>query len=157
MNIQLALVCDHAIIDQHGKLSVLGIFDRIWVERFPAIHPRLHLVLRLKGRRTEVGDHAVLIQLADDAGREVLRGEGNVQIGEPPAGVVDIEAAAVLAFDVPLERTGIYTFEITVDGAHAASVPITVAQMPVPAHPAPPQLPPLPPLPPMPPTPPIIN
>ncbi len=149
MNVQLALVCDHAIIDQHGKLSVLGIFDRIWVERFPAIHPRLHLVLRLKGRRTEVGDHAVLIQLLDDTGREILRGEGNVQIGEPPAGVTDIEAAAVLAFDVPLERPGICTFEIAVDGARVASVPITVAQMSASTHSAPP--------PPMPPTPPTIN
>jgi hypothetical protein len=149
VNVQLALVCDHAIIDQHGKLSVLGIFDRIWVERFPAIHPRLHLVLRLKGRRTEVGDHTVLIQLVDDTGREILRGEGNVQIGEPPAGIVDIEAAAVLAFDVPLERVGVYTFEIAVDGARVASVPIGVAQMPSSAHPAPP--------PPMPPTPPTIN
>ena len=148
MNVHLALVCDHAIIDQHGKLSVLGIFDRIWVERFPAIHPRLHLVLRLKGRRTEVGDHTVLIQLVDDTGREILRGEGNVQIGEPPAGILDIEAAAVLAFDVPLERAGVYTFEIAVDGARVASVPIAVAQMPSSAHPAPP---------PMPPTPPTIN
>ena len=149
MNVQLALVCDHAIIDQHGKLSVLGIFDRIWVERFPAIHPRLHLVLRLKGRRTEIGDHTVLIQLVDDTRREILRGEGNVQIGEPPAGIVDIEAAAVLAFDVPLEKAGVYTFEIAVDGEGVASVPITVAHMPSSAHPAPP--------PPMPPTPPTIN
>lgn len=149
MNVQLALVCDHAIIDQHGKLSVLGIFDRIWVERFPAIHPRLHLVLRLKGRRTEVGDHTVLIQLVDDTGREILRGEGNVQIGEPPAGVLEIEAAAVLAFDVPLDKPGVYTFEIAVDGARVASVPITVTQMAAPAHPAPPS--------PMPPVPPTIN
>jgi hypothetical protein len=150
VNVQLALVCDHAIIDQHGKLSVLGIFDRIWVERFPAIHPRLHLVLRLKGRRTEIGDHTVLIQLVDDGGREILRGEGNVAIGEPPAGIVDIEAAAVLAFDVPLERSGVHTFEIAVDGARVASVPVTVSQMPTSAHPAPP--PPMPPMPPMPPT-----
>jgi hypothetical protein len=150
VNVQLALVCDHAIIDQHGKLSVLGIFDRIWVERFPAIHPRLHLVLRLKGRRTEIGDHTVLIQLVDMEGQEILRGEGNVAIGEPPAGVVDIEAAAVLAFDVPLERPGVYTFEIAVDGARSASVPLTVAHMQTPAHPAPPQ-------PPMPPAPPTIN
>jgi hypothetical protein len=149
VNVQLALVCDHAIIDQQGKLSVLGIFDRIWVERFPAIHPRLHLVLRLKGRRTEIGDHTVLIQLVDGDGREVLRGEGNVAIGEPPAGIVDIEAAAVLAFDVPLEKAGVYTFEIAVDGARVASVPITVTQMPASAHHAPP--------PPMPPTPPTIN
>lgn len=150
MNVHLALVCDHAIIDQHGKLSVLGIFDRIWVERFPAIHPRLHLVLRLKGRRTEIGDHTVLIQLVDAGGQEVLRGEGNVAIGEPPAGVVDIEAAAVLAFDVPLEKPGVYTFEIAVDGAQSASVPISVTQMPTSAHPAPPQ-------PPLPPAPPTIN
>jgi len=147
VNVHLALVCDHAIIDQHGKLSVLGIFDRIWVERFPAIHPRLHLVLRLKGRRTEIGDHSVLIQLVDAQGQEILRGEGNVAIGEPAAGVVEIEAAAVLAFDVPLEKPGVYTFEIAVDGAHAASVPVTVLQMQAPAHPAPPQ-PPLPPSPP---------
>jgi len=138
VNVQLALVCDHAIIDQHGKLSVMGIFDRIWVERFPAIHPRLHLVLRLRGRRTEIGDHTVLIQLLDMNGQEILRGEGLVAIGEPPAGIVDIEAAAVLAFDVPLERPGVYTFEIAVDGAHSNSVPITVAQMQAPAHPAPP-------------------
>ena len=150
MNVHLALVCDHAIIDQHGKLSVLGIFDRIWVERFPAIHPRLHLVLRLKGRRTEIGDHSVLIQLVDAQGQEILRGEGNVAIGEPPAGVVEIEAAAVLAFDVPLEKPGVFTFEIAVDGAHAASVPVTVLQMQAPAHPAPPQ-------PPLPPAPPTIN
>jgi hypothetical protein len=148
--VHLALVCDHAIIDQHGKLSVLGIFDRIWVERFPAIHPRLHLVLRLKGRRTEIGDHSVLIQLVDAQGQEILRGEGNVAIGEPPAGVVEIEAAAVLAFDVPLEKPGVCTFEIAVDGAHAASVPVTVLQMQAPAHPAPPQ-------PPLPPSPPTIN
>ena len=150
MNVQLALVCDHAIIDQHGKLSVLGIFDRIWVERFPAIHPRLHLVLRLKGRRTEIGDHTVLIQLVDMQGQEILRGEGNVAIGEPPAGILDIEAAAVLAFDVPLERPGVYTFEIAVDGARAASVPVTVAHMQAPAHPAPPPNP-------LPPAPPTIN
>lgn len=150
MIVQLALVCDHAIIDQHGKLSVLGIFDRIWVERFPAIHPRLHLVLRLKGRRTEIGDHSVLIQLVDAQGQEILRGEGNVSIGEPAAGVVEIEAAAVLAFDVPLEKPGVYTFEIAVDGARAASVPISVTQMQAPAHPAPPQ-------PPLPPSPPTIN
>ena len=130
MNVALAVVCDHALIDQAGKLSVIGIFERIWVERFPALHPKLHLVLRLKGRRTEVGDHPMQIQLLDPEGREVLRGDGAVQIGEPPAGVTEVEASAVLAFDVPLEKPGTYTFEITVDGEHAASLPVAVSQMP---------------------------
>jgi hypothetical protein len=134
----LAVVCDYALIDQHGKISVLGIFERIWVERFPAVHPRLHLVLRLKGRRTEIGEHPIVIRLVDEGGREVLRGDGAVQIGEPPAGVLEVEAGAVLAFDVPLERPGTYTFEIAVDGSLEATVPITVSQIPAPAAPAPP-------------------
>ena len=133
----LAVVCDYALIDQHGKISVLGIFERIWVEHFPAVHPRLHLVLRLKGRRTEIGEHPIVIRLVDDEGREVLRGDGAVQIGEPPAGVLEVEAGAVLAFDVPLERPGTYIFEIAVDGSLEATVPITVSQIPAPAAPAP--------------------
>ena len=132
MNIALAVVCDHALIDQAGKLSVIGIFERIWVERFPAVHPRLHLVLRLKGRRTEIGDHPVEIVLRGPDGTDVLRGDGSVQIGEPPAGVTEVEAGAVLAFDVPLEKAGTYTFDISVDGEHQASVPVTVSQMPAP-------------------------
>ncbi len=134
MKIELALVCDHALIDAGGKLSVIGIFERIWVERFPAVHPRLHLVLRLKGRRTEIGEHPVVIMLKDPEGREVMRGDGAVQLGEPPAGVIEVDANAVLAFDVPLERPGVYHFEIAVDGITQAAVPITVSQMP---HPTP--------------------
>ena len=138
MNVALAVVCDHALIDQAGKLSVIGIFERIWVERFPAVHPRLHLVLRLKGRRTEIGDHPIVIRLLDPEGHEVLRGDGAVQIGEPPAGVLEVEAGAVLAFDVPLERPGTYQFEISVDGQIAAGVPVSVTQMPAAARPLPP-------------------
>lgn len=138
MNVALAVVCDHALIDQSGKLSVIGIFERIWVAQFPAVHPRLHLVLRLKGRRTEIGDHPIVIRLLSPDGGEVLRGDGLVQIGEPPAGVTEVEAGAVLAFDVPLERPGTYQFEITVDGEPAAAVPVAVSQMPAPAQQIPP-------------------
>jgi len=140
VNVALAVICDHALIDQAGKLSVIGIFERIWVERFPAVHPRLHLVLRLKGRRTEVGEHPIGIALKDPDGREILRGDGQVQIGEPPAGVTEVEAGAVLAFDVPLERAGVYSFEVTVDGRIEATLPVTVSSMPAPTTPMPPNI-----------------
>ena len=69
MHLDFAVVADYALVDQSGKMSVLGIFQHIWVPQFPAMHPRLHLVLRLKGKRTEVGEHQVQIKLmdADDA------------------------------------------------------------------------------------------
>src|SRR6266700_75663 len=143
MHLDFAVVADYALVDQSGKMSVLGIFQHIWVPQFPAMHPRLHLVLRLKGKRTEVGEHGVQIRLADDADTELLGGSGTVNFAEPPAGVTEIEAAAVLVFDVPFPHAGQYRFEITVDGERKASVPITGSQRPTaPAQPPPPSSPP---------------
>ncbi|HEX9581486.1 MAG TPA: hypothetical protein VF970_10315 [Gemmatimonadales bacterium] len=130
MKLDFAVVCDYALVDQYGKLSVLGIFQHIWVAQFPALHPRLHLVLRLRGKRTEVGEHPVRIRLRDAAGTEILGGNGTVVFAEPKAGITEVEAGAVLVFDVPFPHAGTYTFEITLDGELQASVPITVAHGP---------------------------
>ena len=133
MHVDFAVVADYALVDQSGKLSVLGIFQHIWVQQFPAMHPRLHLVLRLKGKRTEVGEHAVQIRLLDEQGSETLGGSGNVTFAEPPAGITEIEAGAILVFDVPFPHAGVYHFEITIDGEQKAAVPVTVSQLPPPA------------------------
>jgi hypothetical protein len=82
-------------------------------------------VLRVRGRRTEIGVHSIRIRFVDEAGTELLGGEGTVQFGEPPAGVVDVEAGAVLVFDIPLPRPGTYAFEISLDGEMATRVPLT--------------------------------
>lgn len=132
MRIDFAVTCDYAIVDRFGKLSVLGIFQHIWVGQFPVVHPRLHLVMRLKGRRTEVGEHRVRIRLYNEEREEVVRGDGAVNFSEPPAGVTEIEAGCVLVFDVPFAKPGRYVFAITVDDDVMAEVPITVAQGPPP-------------------------
>lgn len=130
MTVDFAVACDYAIIDQHGKLSVLGIFQHIWAGRFPTVHPRLHLVVRLRGRRNEIGEHRLRIRLLDEADGEILSGDGAVVFNEPPAGVVEVEAGAVLNFDVPFQQPGRYRFEIAVDGTVEAVVPIGVSQAP---------------------------
>jgi len=130
MRIDFAVVCDYALIDQYGKLSVLGIFHHIWVSQFPTVHPRLHLVLRLKGARTEIGEHKVKIKLTDSEDREIITGDGEVSFSEPPAGVLEVESGAVLVFDVPFEQAGKYQFEIEVDGDIRTLVPITVSMGP---------------------------
>ena len=101
----------------------------MWLVKFPAVCPRTHLVLRVRGRRTEIGVHTIRIRFVDEAGTELLGGEGTVQFGEPPAGVVDVEAGAVLVFDVPLPRPGSYAFEITLDGEAATRVPMTAGDV----------------------------
>jgi Family of unknown function (DUF6941) len=135
MHIDFATICDYAIIDRFGKLSVLGIFSHIWVARFPAVHPRLHLVLHLKGRRTEIGDHAIRIRMVDTEGEQIVNGDGTVTFAEPPAGVLEIAAGAILVFDVPFPKAGRYAFEIDVDGQRLSEIPLTVAQGPPPPPP----------------------
>jgi Family of unknown function (DUF6941) len=100
------------------------------VPHFPAVHPRAHLVLRLRGRRTEIGEHRMRIRFVDDEGTKLVEGEGAVHFGEPPAGVVDVEAGAVLVFDLPLPRAGVYAFEISLDADQEYRVPLSVGLMP---------------------------
>jgi len=128
MKLDFAVIADYALIDQQGKLSVLGIFQNVWVTGFPTVHPRSHLVLRVTGKRTEIGTHRIGIRFIDEDGAEHLGGEGTVEFGEPPAGVTDMEAGAVLVFDVPLPHPGRYWFEITLDDAPAARVLLVAAE-----------------------------
>jgi Family of unknown function (DUF6941) len=128
MKIDLALLCDYAVVDRFGKLSVLGIFEHLWITSFPAVHPRVHLVIRLKGKRTEIGRHNVRISLLDYEGQEVINGTGVFDFAEPPAGITEIEAGTVLVFDIPFSRPGRYRFEIVVDDDVRATVPLTVTQ-----------------------------
>lgn len=108
---------------------MLGIFQHVWVEQFPAMHPRTHLVVRVRGRRTQIGSHHLRIRFVDDGGQELLGGEGSVQFGEPPAGVTEVEAGAILVFDVPLPRSGHYAFEITLADNPALRVPLSAAMI----------------------------
>ncbi|HXW96709.1 MAG TPA: hypothetical protein VEI47_03925 [Gemmatimonadales bacterium] len=96
------------------------------------MHPRAHLVLRVRGRRTEIGHHTMRIRFVDEQGTTLVEGEGSVHFGEPPAGVTDVEAGAVLVFDLPLPRPGQYAFEIRLDAEDEYRVPLTAAQLPGP-------------------------
>jgi len=100
----------------------MGIWRHVAVQQFPAVHPRAHLVLHLQGRRTEVGNHELRVRLVDPAGNVAVEQTGTMQINEPPAGVVDLEAPAILVFDLPLPVPGEYAFVVMVDQVEAARV-----------------------------------
>lgn len=130
MHIDFAVLADYALIDQRGKLSVLGMFQNVWVQAFPAVHPRTHLVLRVRGSRTEIGSHQIRIRFVDEEDNEHLGGAGTVEFGEPPAGITQLEAGAVLVFDVPLPHPGTYWFDIAIDDGPGARVALVAARSP---------------------------
>jgi hypothetical protein len=53
LTLRLGALCDHALIGQDGKLSLIGIFDHIGVTRLPAQHPRFFVVIVLQGNAIE--------------------------------------------------------------------------------------------------------
>ena len=128
MEVDLALIADAATIDNSGKLSILGIFDRIGTSSFPARHPRMVLVLRFIAALNETGKHRIWITLRDPDGKEVVGVDGEMQLGPGPAGdgggirVPHVLHLDGLVFPVP----GQYAFDVRVDGQHHVSLPLTV-------------------------------
>ena len=128
MEVDLALIADAATIDSSGKLSILGIFDRIGTSSFPAQHPHMVLVLRFIAAVNEAGKHQITIALKDPAGREGVGVDGEMQLGLGPAGggsgirVPHVLHLDGLVFPVP----GLYAFDVRVDGEHHVSLPLTV-------------------------------
>ena len=128
MEVDLALIADAATIDGSGKLSILGIFDRIGTSLFPARHPRMVLVLRFIAALNETGTHQIAITLKDPAGKDVVGVDGEMQLAPGPAGgaggirVPHVLHLDGLVFPVP----GRYAFDVRVDGEHHVSVPLTV-------------------------------
>lgn len=105
---------------------MLGIWRQVVVGQLPAMHPRAHLVLHLRGRRTELGTHELAVRLVDPLGNILLEQAGMMDVNEPPAGVVDVETSAVFVFDLPLPAAGDYVFLVSLDHVEAARVPFHV-------------------------------
>lgn len=128
MDIDLALLADAATVDPAGKLNILGIFDRISAGSFPVRHGHMALVLRFVAAPAEAGTHDVSIVVKGPEGEEVATLNGKIQTG--PGSPVSKEKTRVpqvvnlggMVFPGP----GRYAFEVSVEGDHVVSVPLTL-------------------------------
>ena len=130
MEIDLALTADAATIDASGKLNLLGVFDQIGVQKFPARHGRLALVLRFLGGAGDAGAHNLSINLTSPGGTELvsLNGELNVRPGRGSL-QTGIRVPHVINLDgIVFNEPGIHTFDVSLDGRHKATVPLTIAK-----------------------------
>lgn len=128
MEVDLALLADAATIDAAGKLNILGIFDRLSTMSFPTRHPHLSLVLRFAAGLDEAGRHDIEIRLEAPDGKEVMRIDGEMQLGVGPAGPsAGVLVPHVLNVDgLIFPVAGRYSFDVRVDGEHHVSIPLTV-------------------------------
>ena len=131
MEIDLALLADAATVDASGKLNILGVFDRIAAQRFPAPHPHLSLVLRFTAGLKDAGSHKVEIVLRDPDEGEVIQIPGEILIRPGPANLGgQVKVPQVLNMGrLVFPKPGLYAFEVSVDGEHHLSLPLTLHEV----------------------------
>ena len=122
--IRLAALCDHALVGQDGKVSLLGIFRNISVSGLPAQHPRMFLVAILS---LDVGPHSVVVRL--------MRPDGQQAMPNPPE--ISVHATAGQDVNVIVELNnmnfttyGTHRFQLSVDGDAIGDLPVSIMQMP---------------------------
>ncbi len=76
------------------------------VATFPSVHPRAHLVVRLKGTRADVGVHQVVLSWKNPQGAELWNSNGQLDIGAPPPQVTEIDMPLIAPIDLPLDGPG---------------------------------------------------
>ena len=126
MHVSFALFADAANLSQEGKLNILGVFDALQVTTLPAVHPRAHLVVHLKGGGTDVGAHTVSFRWLSPNGQELWNSSGDLNVGSPPPGVAEMDLPLIAQLDLPMDTAGSYTMAIAIDGEHTVDVGVHV-------------------------------
>jgi hypothetical protein len=86
------------------------------------------MVLRFAAGLPESGPHEVGIRLSGPDGVEVLRLDGEMQLAPGPLSAGGgVKVPHVLNLDgIVFTRSGYYTFDVSVDGRHHVSIPLSV-------------------------------
>jgi hypothetical protein len=126
--VRLAALCDHALVGQDGKVSLMGIFRNISVSVIPAQHPRMYLVCILA---LDPGSHVVRVQLR--------RPDGAPTMPDPPQ--LTVHAASGQDVNVIVElnnlnfaELGEHQFEVDADGIRLTALPLAVSKLPQPGE-----------------------
>ena len=121
--VRFATLCDHALVAQDGKVSVLGIFRNISVSSLPAQHPRMYLVAVLD---LEMGAHSVVVRLRDPEGTPALAEPPQITVHATPGQDVNV---IVELNNVAFGTYGEHRFDLDVDGRTLETLPLSISQM----------------------------
>ena len=123
--IRLAALCDHALVGQDGKLSMIGIFRNITVSNLPAQHPRMYLVAVLG---LDPGKHEVVVRLVGPGGDTAM--QEAPRIGVTAVAGQDVNVVVELN-NLSFGTYGDHRFDLEVDGTAIGALPVGITKLPV--------------------------
>lgn len=126
MHISFAVFADAANLSQEGKLNVLGIFDALQVGAFPTLHPRAHLVVRVKGTVADVGTHELTFRWTNPTDAELWTSTGELQVEAGPAPALEMDLPIIAVVDLPLDTPGQYAMRLDLDGEPVSRIGVYV-------------------------------
>lgn len=126
MQAKLAVLADYANVTGDGKLNILGIFDRINLMQIPAVHPQMHLVLRLEAHPAEQNrSHDVEIRLQDPEGIVIFEVKGEI-VPRGEAGQTVSTNQILTLNNLQLEKIGDYRFVVLINDDVKTEIPLAV-------------------------------
>jgi hypothetical protein len=129
MTIQVAVLCD-AATDYNGKLNLLGTFDTIYTPQLPAQHPQCSIATRIAFDRIEEGQHKLVVNFVDEDGQPIMHSmDVSVDATFPPDATFISRNFIVNIQQLNLEKTGLYSIDLSIDGRALASIPLAVKRL----------------------------
>lgn len=117
------LLCDDVRQELGGKFSLMGLFESIYANAFPAVHPRFAVVNEWTGGR---GDFVVKIRLLTPDREQVLsESETKISLYSENQKHRDISLRFNTTFKVP----GTYWIQTLLDNEQIGITPINVQQV----------------------------
>jgi hypothetical protein len=126
MHISFAVFADAANLSQEGKLNILGVFDAVQVAGLPTIHPRTHFVVRLKANGDDTGQHKLTFRWLSPLDEELWSSTGEMSVAPSPNPMFEVDLPIIAVVDLPLNVTGQYTMQVTLDGEVTATARLLV-------------------------------
>ncbi len=127
MHISFAVFADGANLSQEGKLNVLGVFDALAVGGFPAVHPRTHFVVRLKGSMDDAGNHRLGFSWVNPSGEILWSSDGELNVAPGPNPTFEMDLPIIAVIDLPLNQAGMYEMQVSLDGILVSEVRLHVS------------------------------
>ena len=114
-----SILCDDIRLEMGNKLSLMGIFENVYLPSFPAVLLRFATVNHWVG----AGDYQTQVRVVSPEGRDVAQSTQSTFRIEPDGYADNVTFFA----NVQLERAGRYSIQTYIDGKMVFQRPLFVA------------------------------